>query len=489
MLNPTPLLHVLIDVNDPTLPRLRDHALKVVHTTLSAPQPGHVALTTFCAARTQNPLSDEGLEGFEHIHTIHGFGNPSKNSTFDRLESLRIETGKADVFSALVVAVAALDEEAGSRCVLLLCDASRHDQAIDDDLETVVKEMNRLDIRCCVASPSPLPESGVLRALSTCLEERFEFTRIAPSIASAIFTRRDGTCLTLGAGASVDVGRPALLTDVDNEVRSASVSRKQLELHLSATSLTATMIGAAASCIQRRGGHAIEPLVKNAPTNVEDGDVLFLHSTGKRLAFPFTVSLLTGPAAPTAEASAPPMPAALPAHATPLLHATPSSPASLPLPAAPPAPAAPIEPAATGSGGSPSPGAARKRPREGEAEVKLEAAAKTEVKEEASEPEAKAEVEVGAPMYNGVSRAGAFALMCGAARQGQEAEATAEAKPEAEAGVKALVKAESPSKPEADDEEEKAGADKEGPTEELRIDSTDGNAYNYDSFLEVCACT
>ena len=184
---------------------------------------------------------------------------------------------------------------------------------------------------------------------------------------SARLTRHDdNTVLTVEAGASLHVGRFDI-APIDNDVKSSSVSRKQLQLQLSATTgLTLSMVGAAVSCVQRRGGNAIEPLVKCQATNVEDGDVLYLHSTGdpKRYAFPFTVSLLPVPAAP-AVAVAPPAPAA------PLPPAAPPAPAAPPTPAAPSAPAAPMAPstkapspkAPAANVAEPSAAAGQKRPR------------------------------------------------------------------------------------------------------------------------------
>ena len=122
--------------------------------------------------------------------------------------------------------------------------------------------------------------------------------------ASAVLTRRDGTPFTIEAPSSLDFGRNMLVGDhvIDNDVKSSAVSRKQLLLQLSAEGgLTVTMVGAAASGVMRRGGHEIELLVRDLVTHLQDGDVLYLHSTGdpRRHAFPFTVSLVQASVAPT----------------------------------------------------------------------------------------------------------------------------------------------------------------------------------------------
>ena len=181
-------LHMIIDVSSADLSeKLRREA----HTKLSRENFHNIALTVLGTPTTSNLLSNEGLEGYEHIHTIHELGSSSSTAVLDSLKNLGVgHSETADLLSALVVAVYGFTwqrqqqkQQADEARIFLLCDASLFTQDadgedVDDDLEAVLEPMHSLSMHLAVASTSPLPETGVLRALSDALGERFEFSLI-----------------------------------------------------------------------------------------------------------------------------------------------------------------------------------------------------------------------------------------------------------------------------------------------------------------------
>ena len=180
-------LHVVVDVSSSDMVEYRN----VVRSELSAKSPGMFALTAIGSLTTANLLSEEGHEGYEHIHTIHELGTWS-TAALDSISGLRVGGGDADLLSALMVVIYSFTERElqrqqqqlqmdGEPSVLLLCGASLFAQDVDDldvVLAHILEPMQRLGMRLRVASLSPLPESRLLRALSDSLRERYEFTLI-----------------------------------------------------------------------------------------------------------------------------------------------------------------------------------------------------------------------------------------------------------------------------------------------------------------------
>ena len=185
------VVHLLVDTASSGLSELRERARSIVRAKISSPYPGVLALTVLGSSTTNNTVSAQGLPGYDHIESLHKL-KPFSSCTaiLDSLDGLKPSDGPvSDLFKGLVVAVFSLNAHAyaaegaqqweGAMSVHLFCDASRYTDDVDEeDFAEVVEQIDELGIRCSVASSAPLPETGVLHALSVALGERFEFSQV-----------------------------------------------------------------------------------------------------------------------------------------------------------------------------------------------------------------------------------------------------------------------------------------------------------------------